>query len=217
MSRGGRARALALGWLLALAACSSSGAPESSVSASTGAGPRVLVVGDSNLFESFDAVEGALREHGIEPTIHGVPGYGLKDFAYWKDVITRFIEDEDPEVVIVGLGTNDAPDPYDVFRFPARLDALMEVIGARPVRWLTHVDDRPAALTDAGRAVNDLIRAAALRWENLTVIDFALEIAADPSILYADELHFSRHGRTVYAETIAQAAVTALAPPAVQP
>jgi hypothetical protein len=172
--------------------------------------PRVLVVGDSNLFQSGADVDTALRSVGVEPTLHGLPGYGVKHFdRYWSREVPRLLE-TDPDVVVVGLGTNDALESADVLAFPDRLDQMMALFGDRPVIWITHVDERPAAPVDAGRTVNEMIRAAPDRWPNLTVLDFTLTMAEDPTILHRDGLHFSAGGRKVYAQEIARAAVDRL-------
>ena len=175
----------------------------------SGAVPAVLVIGDSNLFQSGAQVDAALRDEGVEPTLHGVPGYGVKDLEYWLGQLGGLLA-RDPDIVVVGLGTNDAEAASDILQFPARLDELMGTIGARRVIWLTHVDDRPGAPHDAGSTVNQMVREAATRWPNLTVLDFATEIAADPTILHADALHFSPHGMEVYADEIAAAVHTQL-------
>jgi hypothetical protein len=168
--------------------------------------PRVLVIGDSNLFQSGADVDAALRGVGVEPTLLGVPSYGLKDLEdFWLEKLPPLLE-SDPDLAVVGLGTNDALEPTNLLAFPARLDQMMELLGDRPVIWLTHVDDRPAAPASAGRAINEIIRAAPARWPDLSVLDFAVVMADDPTILRGDRLHFSREGRTVYAREIAAAA-----------
>jgi lysophospholipase L1-like esterase len=165
---------------------------------------RVLVIGDSNLFQASPEVDAALRAAGFEPTEHGVPGYGLKDLIAWLDVLPSLLE-PDPDVVVVGLGTNDTTRPANIEQFPARLDRMMKELGGRPVIWITHVDDRPGAPAGAGSAINAAVRAAPVRWPNLTILDFAVDIANDPTIIRADRLHFSEGGRRIYAERIATA------------
>ena len=165
---------------------------------------RVLMIGDSNLFESGADVDAALREGGFEPTLHGAPGYGLKDLPYWFADLPALLA-TDPVVVVVGLGTNDVHNDDQVAQVPARLDKMMEALGDRPVVWITHVDDRPGAPASAGRANNAAIRAAPARWPNLTVLDFTLEMAANPYILSLDELHFTDEGKRIYAEKITEA------------
>ena len=199
---------------IAIGACSTepSGRATTTTTTRTGApaSPRVLVFGDSNVFESGADVDEALRDVGAEPMLHGVPGYGVKDLdPYWAREVPALLE-RDPDVVVVGLGTNDALDSVNVLAFAARLDQMMELIGARPVVWITHVDDRPAAPAAAGRAINELIRTAPERWPNFTVLDFAAVMTEDPTILRGDGLHFTPAGMKVYGREIARAATARL-------
>ncbi len=172
--------------------------------------PRVLAIGDSNLYESGAAVDTALREGGFEPTLQGVPGYGLNDLEYWFGQLPGLLA-TDPDIVVVGLGTNDTFVEDDVTQFPARLDEMMHALAGHPVVWITHVDDRPGTPASAGRAINAAIRAAPARWPNLTVLDFAVDIAWNPSILRDDGLHFSADGMRIYAEKITEAVTARLA------
>ena len=170
---------------------------------------RVLVLGDSNLFQSAADVDASLRGAGFEPTLLGVPGYGLKDLFFWFQQLPGLLE-PDPDVVVVGLGTNDTHSDDEVAQFPARLDQMMQALGDPPVIWLTHVDDRPGAPASAGRANNAAIRAAPARWPNLTVLDFTLEMAQNPYILSPDGLHFTPEGMRIYAEKITEAVTARL-------
>lgn len=196
----------------ALSACANDGSGRKVTTTTTSTvppAPRVLVLGDSNLFESGAEVDAALRVAGFEPTLKGVPGYGLKDLFFWLQELDDRL-DADPNVVVVGLGTNDTGMASDGTQFPDRLDRMMEEIGDRPVIWITHVDDRPAAHASAGRAINAAIRAAPDRWPNLTVLDFTVVMANVPTILSADGLHFTPSGRRVYAQKIAEAVAAQL-------
>lgn len=201
---GRRLGALAVTLLLVVGACDgdAGGGSEYNQRRSDPELRRALVIGDSNLFQSAEQVDAALRDVGIEPTLHGVPGYGVKELEYWLGQLDELLV-QDPDVVVVGLGTNDALAQGDVLAFPARLDQMMDELGDVPVIWLTHVDDRPGAVAAAGRTINQMIREAAARWPNLTVLDFATAIAADPGILHSDALHFSPRGMQVYAQAIA--------------
>lgn len=200
---------------IALAGCNGDGSGRSTTTTTRVEppdAPRVLVLGDSNLFRSGPEVDAALRDAGFEPTLLGVPGYGLKDLDdFWLETLPDVLE-VDPDVVVVGLGTNDTEMTDDVVQFPERLDRMMEALGDRPVIWLTHVDDRPGAPASAGRTINAAVRAAPDRWSNLTVLDVAVAIANDPTILRGDGLHFSPVGMGIYAEKIAEATAGRLRP-----
>jgi lysophospholipase L1-like esterase len=165
----------------------------------------VLVVGDSNLFESSASVDAAIRGVGLEPTLRGIPGFGLKDLdGYWLGELPALLA-SDPAVVVVALGTNDTTSRADVDAFPDRIDAMMRSIGDRPVVWVTHVDPRPAQVEGGAAAINAAIRDAPARWPNLTVLDRAPALAADPSLLGDDGLHFTDTGQAAFADEIANA------------
>ncbi len=173
---------------------------------SHGSVPRVLVLGDSNLYESGEQVAGALSKAGFDPTLRGVPGYGLKDLdGFWLGELPALLRD-DPEVVVVALGTNDTSAAADVEAFPSRLDRMMRALGDRPVVWVTHVDPRPFEVPGGAKAVNAAIRAAPARWPNLTVLDRAPVLTARPELLRDDDLHFTAEGMVSFADAIRDSA-----------
>jgi len=179
--------------------------------ATDGVNDRVLVLGDSNLFESGAQVDAALQGVGLEPTLRGVPSLGLKDLdAYWLRELPPLLA-ADPAVVVVALGTNDTTTRADVEAFSARIDAMLRAIGDRPVVWLTHVEHRPFEVAGGGHSVNEAIRAAATRWPNLTVLDRTGHLEDDPSLLRGDGLHFTEAGMVAFGDEIAAAARAALA------
>ena len=196
-----------------LAACGGGGGDETRLPSAPpidGANDRVLVLGDSNLDESGAQVDAALRDARLEPTLRGVPSLGLKDLdAYWLRELPGLLA-VDPAVVVVALGTNDTAARVAVQEFPARLDTMMRAIGDRPVVWVTHVEHRPFEVAGGGHTINEAIRAAALRWSNLTVLDRTALLERDPSLLRADGLHFSDAGMMAFAHEIATAARAAL-------
>ncbi|MCJ7439180.1 MAG: SGNH/GDSL hydrolase family protein [Acidimicrobiia bacterium] len=175
-----------------------------------GVNDRVLVLGDSNLSQSGVQVAAALQGVGLEPTLRGVPGLGLKDLdAYWLRDLPGLLA-TDPAVVVVALGTNDTTTRADVVRFSARLDTMMRAIGEHPVVWVTHVEYRPFQVAGGGHAINEAIRAAAARWPNLTVLDRTAHLESDPSLLRGDRLHFTDAGMVAFGNEIATAARSAL-------
>lgn len=186
----------------------STGGPETSGSAV----PHVLVIGDSNVFESATPIDEALRACGLEPTIRGVPTLGLRDLDdYWLPELPGLLA-TDPDVVVVALGANDAATPPggEGGPFDTELDAMMRALPEVPVLWLTHVDQRVDGFGPHAAAVNERIRAAASRWDRLGIIDFTPALSADPTLLRSDGLHFSPAGMQEYARRIAQSAAAAL-------
>jgi lysophospholipase L1-like esterase len=193
---------------LLLTACSSDDSGDGSA-ATSGSRPRVLVLGDSNTDFADTEVRVALRTAGVVPDVHGLPGFGLKDNDLWLAALPDLLA-EDPDAVLVALGTNDAADAGDAAAFSERLDRMMAALGDRPVVWFTHFEGRPEPIGSSARMVNAAIRAAPAKWKNLTVVDLAPDLAADPSLLEADGLHFSATGRPWFAEQLADAASRAV-------
>jgi lysophospholipase L1-like esterase len=147
-------------------------------------------------------VERALTNGGFAPTLSSYPGLGLKDLdAYWLAKLPGLLAD-DPDVVVVALGTNDTSDQGDIDAFPAALDRMMTALGDRPVVWVTHVDPRPLEVPGGAAAVNAAIRAAPARWPNLTVLDRTPVLTEHPELLRDDELHFTPEGMTSFADAI---------------
>ncbi len=174
-------------------------------------GRGVLVIGDSNVFESTAVIEAALRACGREPTVRGVPGYGvMNNDDYWLPELPGLLA-SDPSVIVVALGTNDAGADYDEATFDDRLDQLMRALPDDvPVIWVTHVDDRLDAFGPNAAKVNERIRAATERWDRLGVLDFTPALTADPALLRDDALHFTEKGMKEYARRIALSATAAV-------
>jgi GDSL-like lipase/acylhydrolase family protein len=165
----------------------------------------VLVIGDSNVFNSTRAIDTSLRDADFKPIVHGLPGFGAKDFGiYWATALEQLLQ-TDPAVVVVALGGNDSFLIKQVAAFDVHLDQMMEAIGDREVIWITHVDQRRGPNPSGSAVVNQKIRDAAARWDNLVILDFTKVITADPTVLAADGLHFSPTGTTVYSEAIRDA------------
>jgi len=204
-----------------LVACSSDGGAERSTATSTTTAstatasttttdrPHVLVLGDSNTVFADAEVQAAMREHGIVADMHGIGGFGLKENDLWLAAMPVLLA-ADPDAVLVALGTNDAVDAGNAEAFGERLDRMMAALGDRPVVWFTHFEGRPEPIGSSARMVNAAIRAAPSRWKNLTVVDLASDLEADPSLLRADVVHFSATGRAWFAEQLANAASRAV-------
>jgi lysophospholipase L1-like esterase len=169
---------------------------------------RVLVLGDSNTVLAQQDVEGALRAAGLEPTVSALAGYGLKDLDFWLAELPALLAD-DPDLVVVALGTNDALDAADAAAFRERLDRMMAALGERPVVWVAHHEGRPEPEGANARTVNAAVREAPVRWPALTVLDLAPLLAADPSPIDVDDVHFSEAGRPWFAQQLAAAASAA--------
>src|SRR5687767_7025604 len=88
---------------------------------------RVLIVGDSNVFISANAIDENLKDASFEPIVHGLPAVGLKDFdEYWEVTVPELL-DTDPAIVVVALGTNDTVERPQLEQVPARIDQMMKL------------------------------------------------------------------------------------------
>jgi lysophospholipase L1-like esterase len=198
------ARSLVAVTLIALLAVAGCDDPGSTDPAALNDG--VVVIGDSNIFNSTTAIQERITDAGFETIVHGYPGYGLKDFdRYWRATLRELMR-ADPAMVVVALGTNDTVQTADLVQVPVGIDQVMGAVGDREVIWITVANVRPGANPPtAGATVNAHLLAAARKWDNLSFLDWAAVIDADPSVLAADGLHWSTKGRKRYAESIRDA------------
>lgn len=169
--------------------------------------PLAVVFGDSNTYQSTDAIRRELADAGLTPDVRGVSGSGLKDNAIDWLPAARQVTQANPAVVVIALGTNDAVFAPDVEAFAARAEELLAALGDLPIVWVTHTQAGGNGRDPADeRHVNDVIRSLPSRHPNVTVLDLAPEIDSDPTILGDDRLHFSDLGVRWFAERIAEAA-----------
>jgi lysophospholipase L1-like esterase len=179
-----------------------------------GAPPLAVVLGDSNTFLATREIQDALAQSGFSPDVRGISGSGVKDNATDWLPAAGAIAPARPLVVVVALGTNDAVFPTDVQAFPARAEELLAALGPLSVVWVTHTEAGGGRDPADERRVNDVIRALPLKYPNVSVLDLAPGLAARPNLLGPDKLHYSGHGREVFAERIATAASDHAAVPA---
>jgi hypothetical protein len=101
------------------------------------------------------------------------------------------------DVVVLDLGYNDSDDPT-VFR--GRIDAAMAALsGVKRVIWLNQHE------FTAGRAgMNAELAAAAARYPDLDVVDWNAEVAAHPTDVYGDAIHFTPSGQAAMAALVRQ-------------
>jgi len=103
--------------------------------------------------------------------------------------------DEIGGTLVVGLGTNDLPDPA---AFSDRIDEVMSVAAGRRVIWVT-----------VGRqgwdGLDEVLIAAQSRWTNLHVIDWRPVIAQFPTMQAGDGIHLTEEGYRLRAAFVAAA------------
>jgi lysophospholipase L1-like esterase len=212
---------------LLLAACSSSSdevdltAPtqtrasaDAPVTTLVGDGPLVVVLGDSNTYGTAPELEDALSEAGFTPDVRGISGSGLFNNGFDWLPAAAAVAPARPALVVIALGTNDAVNDADVAAFPARADELLAALGELPVVWVTHTESGGAHSPADEKRINDAIRALPAAHPNVTVLDLAPFIAAQPDLLGDDRLHYAGEGREFFADQIAAAASARVTPPA---
>ena len=162
--------------------------------------PRVLVVGDSILNQSADAVRASLEQQEWSPVVAAFGGTAIEQ---WTARLPALIAEHDPSIVVVELGTNDCtagPDcPIDQ-QVEAALDALS---GAEQVLWL-NVQTGPAYPAGAER-INAAREAATASHPNLEIVDFSDEFAGHPEWLDAGGPHLTPVGQLEFAKLITDA------------
>lgn len=209
--------AVALAAVVAAAACSSSDevdltAPTSTraradapVTTQLGDAPLVVVLGDSNVYAATPELEEALADAGFTPDVRGISGSGLKDNTTdWLPAAAAAAAAR-PALVVIALGTNDEVLDGDADAFPGRAEDLLGTLGPLPTVWVTHSEEGSAHPSANERQVNDAIRALPATHPNVTVLDLAPAIAADPGLLGEDRLHYQGEGRDWFAAQVADA------------
>jgi hypothetical protein len=129
--------------------------------AAAASGQRVLIVGDSVTVGAAPAIFSQAAAHGWSVTIDAKVGRPTSDGPAILAAARPL-----PPVVVVALGNNDGMTPSI---FAARIDATMrELVGVRHVVWYTMTP-----FASWVPAANAQLVAAAARWPNLRLADWA--------------------------------------------
>jgi len=153
--------------------------------------PRLFVIGDSVIV----GVQATLAQRlaGWHVNVYAQEGFSTLAAPSVINASRALIG----EVVVVGLGNNDAGNPAT---FGQRIDAVMQALpGVRRVIWVNLRRFRAFV-----PALNLQLAAATTRWPNLEIGDWATRATPDPSLVYADGLHLTPAGQAAMAELIAQ-------------
>jgi lysophospholipase L1-like esterase len=166
-------------------------------------GDKALVVGDSLTWQSAPQVTAALQAHGWEPTIQAESGTTIGD---WADKVGTLIEEHDPDVLVVELGTNNCTAACP--RIERVIDRLLrDVPRSLPVVWL-NVQAQPSYPAHP-ESVNDALASAAARWPNVTLIDMSARFRNHPDWHVADGPHLTPTGSTELARLVVESLQTA--------
>jgi hypothetical protein len=153
--------------------------------------PRLFVIGDSVIV----GVQATLAQRlaGWQVNVYAQEGFSTLAAPAVINASRALIG----EVVVVGLGNNDAGNPMT---FGQRIDAVMQSLpGVRRVIWVNLRQFRAFV-----PSLNLQLAAATTRWPNLEIADWDTRATPDPSLVYADGLHLTPAGQAAMAELIAQ-------------
>lgn len=163
-------------------------------------GPKVLVVGDSNVGTTLigELVRlGSLRDHPWRIVPVSASGSALRHQAYWLPHLQALIAMESPDAVVVNLGTNDCgPDFPAVWTdLPAQARAIAEAAGGIPVVFV----GVPPDLSPGGQSL-----AGPVGWINQWVLPYVVQARPGTSLVQVgagrlgeDRVHYSEAGGRV--------------------
>ena len=166
---------------------------------------NVLLVGDSLFFQSADELHRLVTEDGWTVKVEAGIGAGIEGGGLlptdWVRHLTPIVEDQDPEVVVIELGTNGCgPSCEGVAR---EIDQVMETVeDADVVVWLTV---RTGPSPEAINQMNGEIIAAAGRWDQLEVVPMHEWFTNHPELIDPDGVHLNTDGQRVMAEQVREA------------
>lgn len=163
----------------------------------------VLLAGDSLLWQSRPAVDRALSDDGWTVQTWAVPGAGItgggSPTVDWPTRMHGLVDEHDPEIVVVELGTNGCGPACP--SVPEAIDGIMREVADVPVvLWLDVREDAPQPPERA--EINDALQEATGRWENLTVLSMDEWFRGHPQLLDSDNIHLSSRGQQVMATRI---------------
>jgi lysophospholipase L1-like esterase len=86
----------------------------------------------------------------------------------------------------------------------ALIDKMMAEIGPRPVLWVNIYRNDTKGTTAAAQLFDTELSAAADRYSNLTVLDWASYIQSRPELMGGDHIHLTSAGYDARAEWLAR-------------
>jgi lysophospholipase L1-like esterase len=194
-------------------------------------GRTLLVLGDSltygTAYKGFGNVKPQLIALGTfdQVIIDGVPARNISGPARtsrngvktYKKLLKDGVR---PSAVIVALGSNDIQQSGKPAFHEAQIRELLAVIGDIPVVWINILRTDISYYPQRSAMFNRVLLRIAPEYPNLTVVDWASMLSANPTWFAFDKLHLLAHGYRERATVYVQAAQTlwvALNPPVTIP
>lgn len=187
---------------------------------------EVLFVGDSVTFSAVDDIVYHSNRVGDDLSGRYAPNFGsvnggqgltivqnveLENMdAFWATHVESLMEHTKPEVIVVELGINDSKN---VSGWGARLDNFMQNIPSDiPVYWMT-VPDPMGKLGTHDATINNHLKAAVTRWENLKLLSWATKGNANPAWFVEDGVHLNETGQDAFANWLTDQLDSEFPPP----
>ena len=162
------------------------------VSASPFAGRTIAVVGDSLTLSAADELEDGF---GVDLVVDAETGRSL----YGATSALRRAGQAQPDIVIVGLGTNDWTGPPD---YGERIDEAIALLGQTCAVWVN-----AQVFEDGLAVVNSAIDAAAER-HGFVVARWS-DLSGPPELHLSDGYHLNQDGQNLYADLVVSTAAAA--------
>lgn len=165
----------------------------------------ILVVGDSLLYQMGDELLWVLQSDGWEVHLDAVIGAGIagggSPAVDWSDRLQALVDEHDPELVIVELGTNGCGPGCRSLE--EEIDGVLDELNGVPVvLWLGVRTDAP--LREDPVAINAALAEAADDRDEVTVLPFQDWFAGHPELVSVDGVHLSHEGEAALARHLRQ-------------
>lgn len=155
---------------------------------------RVFVVGDSLTVGSKRAIQNSLRHKTRSVSVNAQIGR----FTPAGISTLRSTKAKRANIWVVALGTNDGPNSRTAKKY---VRSVMKLAGKRQVLWLTLV--RPGKYY----RVNATLKTLDLRYNKLTVADWAAVIKRNRQLLRGDHVHLTPRGYQIRGQYIARSVI----------
>jgi lysophospholipase L1-like esterase len=171
--------------------------------------PRtVAVIGDSlTLSAEQEIVAAMVSAELFVITVDGVENRrmvrGTREIEPGVEAIEAVLEDHEPELWVIALGTNDVGSQVGVDAFREEMDELLALLPPdAPVIWVDlWIRDLDDQIVDANRVIRAGLGG---RQGVAAVVDWHAQ-AANPGVIIRDGVHLTNDGQELFADSIVAA------------
>lgn len=194
----------------AMAACSAGDARSGPTTTYVPLAGRVVVVGDSLMVGTGTNLAKLAERHGFDLETSAVPGRQIPESL---DAVRDLAPGAD--VLVVGLGTNDANQPdVDGTEAARRIDDLLAAAPPDvPLLWVNVYLPPGTAAGEAAEVFNEALDEAAAGDRRVQVLDWNAYVMAHPDVMAPDGVHQTVDGYVERSRWLRDALVPLLTPP----